>query len=148
VIKDWFKATTYMGLGMIGVGFLFIFLAWNGAAEVDTPQQQIPYVISGGLTGLGLIVLGAAVLLLQDARKAWATQQERLEELRHTLERLVGGLGAAAYGSGSNGEIVVAGTSSFHDPSCHLAQGREEAERIPRPEAEERGLKACRICKP
>ena len=45
------KGTVYIATGITAIGFVVIFLGWNGAAEKDFVSGQIPYVISGGIAG-------------------------------------------------------------------------------------------------
>ena len=45
------------------IAILLVFLAWNGAAERIDVWQQVPYLVSGGLSALILTLMGAAVLL-------------------------------------------------------------------------------------
>ena len=141
-------------LGLIFAGFLFLGVAWNGAAGVDFVQGQIPYLLSGGAVGLGLIILGASVLLFEAGRRA----TQRLEE---RLERLTEVIGAAGLGSGSNGraaaaapkeapspDAVVIGESSFHRQDCRLVEGKAELVYASLSDARDRGLNACRVCGP
>ncbi len=53
-----------LGLGFCLLGFIVIAIAWNGAAGVDYTQGQVPYLISGGLGGLCLVVVGAALVVV------------------------------------------------------------------------------------
>lgn len=148
MIKDWSRAGTYVAVGAIGVGFLMIFLAWNSASAIDYTQGQIPYLISGGVGGLALVILGAIVLTVQNARRDRAALQRELAKLSAALDRVVRGAVLQGDGQLSVDGLVVAGASSFHLPTCRLVAKRDDAERIPRAEAEERGLEPCRICKP
>ena len=54
-------------------GFGFMFLGWWGASHTAREIEQMPYLISGGLIGLGLVVVGA--LLLSSA--IWMTMLQR-----------------------------------------------------------------------
>lgn len=148
MIKDWSKATTYIGVGAIGLGFLLIFLAWNGAAGIDYAQGQLPYLISGGVGGLALVFVGGMVLVLQNARRDRAAVTKHLEELNASFDKVSRNLAFSADGKMSVNGLVLAGATSFHNPDCRLVKGRSDAERLPREEAEERGLSPCRICKP
>ena len=71
-------------------GFAFMLLGWWGAAHTHRQIEQIPYLISGGLIGLGLVMLGA--LLLSSAiwmtmlQRHQADQDERLERKLDELE--------------------------------------------------------------
>ena len=64
----WPKLGGLLGIGYCVVGFFLIFLGWNGAASNDREPAQIPYVISGGIAGLGLVVLGAALIVAHSLR--------------------------------------------------------------------------------
>ena len=54
-------------------GFAFMFLGWWGASHTAREIEQIPYLISGGVIGLGLVTVGA--LLLSSA--IWMTMLQR-----------------------------------------------------------------------
>lgn len=127
-----------LGLAFVLAGFLLIVVAWNGAASLDYAQGQLPYLISGGVGGLALAVVGSALLIVENARRDRALLERRLEELI-----LATGRAAAVGGDGD----VVAGASSFHRPDCRLVEDRG-ADRISRARAEEEGLAACRVCRP
>jgi hypothetical protein len=71
-----------VGVLLVVMGFIAMFLAWNGAAGKDFVQGQIPYLISGGLVGLALVGSGLTVINVQ-ARRADQT------ELLHRLEALL-----------------------------------------------------------
>lgn len=45
------------------LGLLAIFIGWWGASGSAYPAEQLPYVISGGLLGVGLIIAGAALFV-------------------------------------------------------------------------------------
>lgn len=45
------------------LGLLAILIAWWGASGTPYTAEQIPYLISGGLIGVGLIVVGAALFV-------------------------------------------------------------------------------------
>jgi len=74
-------------------GFGAMFLGWYGAARSHRSVEQVPYMISGGLVGLGLVLVGALLL----ASAFWMTQLQRFgeqaehrraTELRELEERL------------------------------------------------------------
>lgn len=141
-------------VALLVAGFILIWLGWNGAASLDYTQGQIPYMISGGMLGLGLVFFGATSLIIQTIKKGQAKQLSELEALSKATQRVAAMLtftvadGASANGSGRNPDLVVAGAASFHLPGCRLVQKREGALRIPRDEAQEVGLEPCRVCNP
>lgn len=75
------KTTTYLSTALIVGGFLLIALAWNGAASVFLVDQQIPFVVSGGLTGIGMIMAGCTLALAQEIRKASAEISAHMERV-------------------------------------------------------------------
>ena len=58
-----------VGVLLVVIGFIALFLAWNGAAEKDFVEGQLPYLLSGGFVGLALIGSGLTVINVQ-ARRA------------------------------------------------------------------------------
>lgn len=140
-----------VALGFITLGFLALGIAWDGAASVDFPEGQIPYLLSGGAVGIGLIILGAGLIMFEAGRRVTSRLEERLEAL---TEVLAGGATVAKKDDepaqerlSLNGRVVV-GRSSFHTPDCRLVTGKEDLEFASPDEAVERGLNACRVCDP
>lgn len=67
-----------LGAVFVPLGFLFIVLAWLGASDTGAVFEQIPYVLSGGFTGLGLVVSGGFLYLAW-----WLTRQTREAREHH-----------------------------------------------------------------
>jgi hypothetical protein len=92
VARDPFRLSVWLGGALVAAGFGAIALAWRGAAALLLVPLQIPYLISGGLAGLGLIVLGLVLLNVQAGRRLAAERRRRLdrviEEATGALERL------------------------------------------------------------
>jgi hypothetical protein len=149
--QTWSRLGGQLGLGCAAVGLLFIGLAWNGAASVDFVQGQVPYLLSGGAFGLALVVLGAALVIVQNSRRDRALLQAQLEDLNRSLGRLATALGSTN-GNGSGaikapGEDVVMGRTSYHRPDCRLVEGKDlPTGSVAMAEAE--SLAPCRICRP
>jgi hypothetical protein len=133
------------GLLVVGVGLLLIGIAYNSVASQTTLLGQMPYVVSGGLVGLSLVILGAAVLVVSSAREDRAMLEHKLDLLIDALA--AAGVGSAPLPSDASG-LVVAGTASFHVPGCRLVDGREATALLTPDDAERQGLKACRVCQP
>ncbi|MEX0875603.1 MAG: hypothetical protein WD646_14310 [Actinomycetota bacterium] len=146
---DWAKLSNYLAFAVIGLGFLAMYLGWNGAANKNCVDCQIPYLISGGMTGLGLIGTGVGVLVVQNARRNRVEIGEQIRALSDALERSGGGTRRASSPARTvRAGQVVAGASSYHKPNCRLVEGRDDAEIVSVREARDRGLDPCRICKP
>jgi hypothetical protein len=73
-------------VGLVGLGFILIFMAWNGAAGKDFVQGQIPYVISGGLGGLALVMSGLTVAIIQAVRRDATELRQKLDELLDSVQ--------------------------------------------------------------
>ncbi|HEX5267297.1 MAG TPA: hypothetical protein VFW24_11035 [Acidimicrobiales bacterium] len=66
-------------------GFVVMFLGWYGAARSYPEVAQIPYLISGGFVGLGLVVLGGLLL----ASAVWITQLTRMQRaMEERIDRM------------------------------------------------------------
>jgi hypothetical protein len=139
-----------LGLGIALAGFVVMFLGWNGAASNFDTRKQFPYLISGGLTGLGLVIIGAALLIVEAIRAERAEVHALLEELR---EGTGGRRGASGNGNGDGDlpiveGLVVAAGSSYHRPGCRLIEGRPGLDTMEAEAAEMLGLTPCRVCDP
>ena len=151
--QTWSKLGGQLGMGCIAVGLLIIGLAWNGAAGIDFVSGQIPYLLSGGALGLGLIGVGAAMLVVQNGRRDRAIIEAQLADLNAAVSRPASAVGSAGLGTNGGGAArdaeaqVLAGPSSFHRPSCRLAEGKD-LPTISVDAALAEGLTPCRICKP
>lgn len=144
-----------VALGFLGLGFIFIALAWNGAAGKDSIQEQFPYVISGAIAGLGFIGVGIGLLLFEAGRRLSASLNEKVE----ALAAMMGAPAVHANGAptieaqkaletaSSNGRVVV-GRSSFHRPDCRLVSSKTDNTFASTDEALARGLQPCRVCAP
>ena len=67
------KLLLFPGALAVVAGFALMFLGWYGASHTARQIEQIPYLISGGIMGRGLVMLGA--LLLSSA--IWMTMLQR-----------------------------------------------------------------------
>ena len=147
---NWRQLGGQSGIGLAVLGFLLLFLGWNGAASFDRVPAQMPYVISGGLVGLSVVVLAAALLIINAQRQDRAAMLNALAEIREAVERLAMSAGAGAAGTDLSRALadglVVAGPSSYHRPDCKLLAGRGVLPTVTVEAAQERGLAPCRAC--
>jgi hypothetical protein len=137
------KLGNKVALGFIALGLLFILLGYNGAAGNLDVRAQLPYIVSGGLVGVSLVIFGAALMVTQSARE----DRRRIEGL---LQQLVDAQPSGGYDSVPSDAdgLFAAGTASFHKPGCRLVDGREEIAYVTASEAASRDLKPCRVCQP
>ena len=135
---------------LVGLGFVFVYFGWDGAAEKDTIQQQFPYLLSGGVIGLGLILGGLTVAIVQTVRRESAILAGKLDELADVLGRVGEEVGVAVSPTAvpDHGDLVMAGRTTYHRPDCRLVEGRSGTQAMSPEAAAGRGLAPCRICNP
>jgi hypothetical protein len=133
-------------LVVLSLGIIFVMLGWWGAAHTNVFTEQIPYLIPGGLLGLGLIIVaGLMVNNLSNERSMRALRRE-----------LQDALGAARNGQApANGSkpaaraahvMIVKGGRAYHYEGCPIAEGKEGAREITLREAIEAGYASCKLC--
>lgn len=147
-MRTWSKSSLYLSVALIAVGFLLIYLAWNGAAEKDFIQGQFPYLLSGGLTGIGLIFCGLTLVTTQSFRRDILTLQDRIEELLQqgsAPTAVAAPILTAVPGTGSH--FVTAG-QTYHVPSCRTVRGRAGLDLVSAEDVAARELTPCRVCRP
>ena len=69
--------TLLLFAGLVVAGFVAIAIGWKVSARTSVVAFQIPALVSGGLGGLALIVIGAALANIQATR--WVAALERTE---------------------------------------------------------------------
>lgn len=135
---------------LLPLGLLVILLGWYGAAHTPYLFEQVPYLISGGLLGLGLVT-GAGLLYFGGwVAKSAAAQQRAAEETLALLREIRDGLGAAprAAAAGANGHLGFVATargSMWHRPDCAVVAGRKDLHEVG-PDGD--GLQPCSLCDP
>jgi hypothetical protein len=151
----------WLGWILIGVGALLMLLGYLGVSREALPAKQIPYLVSGGIGGMFLAVLGAYFLGTQELRN----DSGRLDRLERMVEELHQVLlrrpdapdltqVAASSANGTNGSatrarkvVVVDGGDLFHRPACEIVQGKDGTEITPAT-ARKRDLRPCPACAP
>ena len=150
--ERWFRLAAPV---LIPLGALVIVLGWYGAAHTTRVFLQIPYLISGGLLGLGLMFVGGFVYFarwlndLLDESRLQATEARSLAERSlSSLERIEHHLAQQSGGASAVPERALVATANgklVHTGDCRLVAGRdvrvlsdgEAAKRDP-----------CQVCEP
>ena len=78
----------WFGLLLTAGGFGLIAYTWARTAALLDVAQQVPYLVSGGLVGLGLILVGLLVVNLSAKRREALDRRRQLEEVRDALVNL------------------------------------------------------------
>ncbi len=131
----------------IAGGIVSIFLGWFGAAHTRDLTDQIPYLISGGLFGLALVVLGSALYFSH-----FISESARATRRSHRL--LEAGAASALRGPLTPGDpseiasvFTVPGGATYHRPGCPLAGGKQTTPHSP-DQATTLGYAPCPVCEP
>ncbi|HEY3810496.1 MAG TPA: hypothetical protein VGL49_03595 [Acidimicrobiales bacterium] len=92
------------------LGVVLIILAWYGAAHTPKVYEQIDYLISGGVLGATLTILGGFMYFgywltrqLQESRRENALALQAFRRLQDTLAGAAAGRRAGSSGAGSGG---------------------------------------------
>jgi hypothetical protein len=76
---------TWLGVVLSAGGLVLIAIAWGRTAGQSNVALQVPYVVSAAFTGLGLVVIGLAVVSISAKR---ADSEERMRQIRELREAL------------------------------------------------------------
>jgi hypothetical protein len=138
---------------LLPLGLAVIVLGWYGAAHTPYLFEQLPYLISGGLLGLGLAIVGGLVYFGSWVARGAAEQRRQNEEvaalLRDIREDLRGGarsVPAARTAAPVNGSYVATAKGGMlHRPDCAVVAGRDDLRSV---SSTGDGLAPCGLCNP
>ena len=142
------NARLLITFALLALGVVFVILGWYGAAHTNILTEQIPYLISGGLLGLGLIIVAGVMA-------AGAAQERTTEALRREIASALASMSLGAPDTGvrrdtfsSNGHhvYVVPGGRSFHVAGCPILEGKEGIKEMQPAQATAAGYVACKLC--
>jgi hypothetical protein len=157
-------ARPWAGWLFIAVGALFILVGYLGVSREAIVEKQVPYLLSGGIGGVLLCVVGAYFLGTEELRKD-SGRLDRLERMVEELHaallqradapappshdgRSANGRNAGAAEDGSPPPLVaVEGGETFHVAGCAMAEGKA-VEALTADAAMARGLRPCPLCEP
>jgi hypothetical protein len=79
---------TYIGIAVAAIGFVAILIAWGQTAGETNVALQVPYLISAGLTGLGLIMVGVTIVSVAAKRRDALLREQQTQLLADALREL------------------------------------------------------------
>lgn len=138
------------------IGLLCVILGWLGAARTPNVFEQIPYLISGGLLGLGLVFLGAFFYfthwiteLVKEQRAGSAALLEAIGRLQTSIEQSTAApaIAAAPTHHVDNGHATLVATqrgSMAHREECVVVAGKHDLRSVTVAD----GLAPCKLCDP
>jgi len=141
------------GAVLMPVGIVVICLGWYGIANTPYEYNQLVYIVSGGLLGLGITFVGGFLYFAAWIARVGADLKDSDKRLSDTLLLLADSISYSAAAPAAapaaqrtvGSVLVVAGTSStVHRADCPLLEGRSDIH----PAGPGAGLTACRLCRP
>jgi hypothetical protein len=115
-IRWWMNA---LGMTAIGFGIVTIILGWYGSSHSPYLQQEIPYLISGGLLGVGLIIGGGVLVLsswhlrtIQEANRNAQALVRSLDRVERVMRATMNGAATQKEESAPYGSPPVSSGSS------------------------------------
>jgi hypothetical protein len=145
------RVQTPLGLLLVVAGFTCVFLGWLEASGTADVRVQMQDLISGGVGGLGMIIIGGVLLQSALADRAARRTETALDRLADALgvEPRVGTRGQPGLDAPQD-SVVLATHASFHREGCDLLEDRERDEltRTSEAQARRRRLQSCRVCFP
>ncbi len=102
-----------LGMALPIIGLVILGVAWYGASGTGYVADQVPYLISGGIGGLGLILIGLGLFLRYSVTHLirfgvarvvheQQAQADRIVEAMGSLEEAIRKLDASGPTAGSN----------------------------------------------
>jgi cytochrome oxidase assembly protein ShyY1 len=83
------RSPLYVGIALVASGWIVLGLGWWQAGLQDLETGQLPYVISGGFGGFGLLLMGAIAILIDFVRMAEWQLRRSAEHLHARMEEVV-----------------------------------------------------------
>lgn len=142
------------------LGVIVVLLGWWGAAHTPYVFEQVPYLISGGLLGLGMVFLGAffyfthwITQLVKEQRAQSAAVLEALQTLTDEVttagrspRQLTGAVpsNGAAPAAATRPLVATERGTMAHRPDCVVVAGKGALRTVTTAD----GLTACKLCEP
>lgn len=131
----------YAGIAVVAVGFGLLAYTWVRVAALTAVPFQIPYLVSGGMTGLALILVGLVAVNIHVKLRHAARRDRQIAQLSELLDEIRVLLGgeerepaqedAAGEGDGKGSEQNVVGDGDVIDgPPAEVVS--TETDEIPR----------------
>ena len=140
----------WAGAILLPLGLVVIVLGWYGAANTPYQYDQLSYLVSGGLLGLGLTFVGGFLYFGAWLARIADDGRESSKRLADTLLVLADVTSRSAAISDQGVDVsaipVTAGEgTTMHRRDCQLIAHREDLHPVGADNAQ---LTACRVCRP
>ena len=81
-------ALTFIGVGVAIAGFVLILIAWGQVAGETQVYLQMPYLVSAGLTGLALVMVGLTIVNVAAKQRDAVDRDRQIDQLVSILGEL------------------------------------------------------------
>jgi hypothetical protein len=135
------------GSVLLPLGLLVIGLGWYGAAHTPYAFEQTPYLISGGVLGVALVLAGGFLYFGAWMVRASVTARRDADRVVEALDRITALLPAISGGPAPQPVVKLVATrtgSMVHRADCPIVANRGDLRPVSSPD----GLKPCRLCEP
>lgn len=137
---------------LLPLGVLLVLVGWLGTARTPLVFEQVPYVVSGGLLGLALVVVGGFLYFSYWQTLVVRALRESQSELTASLLRIEGLLAdppsapaVAAPPFDASALVATATGTMLHRPDCSVVVGRDRLRPV---DPGTPGMTACSLCHP
>lgn len=144
----------FVGWILIALGGIAILLGYLGVSREALVAKQLPFLISGGITGMVLVAVGAFFLGTEDVRR----QLARLDDVERKIDDLHAVLlsrrdaprpnGRAGARAAAGDLVALRSGSSYHRPDCQMVEGKKGVVAVDARTIARRRLDPCRLCDP
>ncbi|WP_408898737.1 hypothetical protein ACJ5H2_06420 [Nocardioides sp. R1-1] len=140
----------WAGAILLPLGIVVIVLGWYGAANTPYQWDQMSYVVSGGMLGLGLTFVGGFLYFGAWLARIAADGRESSKRLADTLLVLAEVTATAARTDEQGHDVgaipvVAGGGTTMHRRDCALIAHRDDLAPVGEDNAH---LATCRVCRP
>lgn len=153
----WSAIRPVFGWVLAGLGALALFLGWYGVSGEALTAKQLPYLVSGGLTGIALVIIAGVFLATEDMRR----QLSRVDDLERKIDDLYGlfveelatpvattSSLPARLAVGADALVALPAGTSYHRQDCALVSGKASVAAVDAAAIRARKLRPCRVCDP
>jgi hypothetical protein len=146
-------ARPYVAWVLVALGALSLFGSWYDVSGQSVTAKQLPYLASGGLGGIGLLVIAAGLL----AGGNTATHNRQLERMQRKVDDLYALLvldptataePAAPTTAAGTGLVALPTGTTYHRAGCRLVAGKPNVAAVDAATISARSLTPCRVCDP